>query len=186
MMSGNRRDRLSSYEFMVAGPVRHFLRQFQADVTAMQIVQMLSTLYDHRDAHEINHLRGAIGEVYAFLMCQRVYPKYNGLEVCLVVDCQVFANPIDAVGYNDIKGHCLQSKIGYFDKLSTERQKTTFDIIESLTKNSMECRFFTLLEDRDIERVFRLRGIDSTSYKFFSLPDMLVLEDRMRNFNPTR
>lgn len=187
---GKQYKRLGAAEYLSSRPARIFIKMFPVDIRAREILNQIATIYDNRSENETNDLRGAVGEVYAFIMCKRVYPKYHGIEVCPVINSYTCADPIDAVGYCLAdnycldKGHCLQSKIGSFNKESTLRQKNTFDEIERLTNNKIACLFFTFLDDSAIKQRFRLNRIDPKGYNFFSLQDMLLLEQRIKEHSP--
>jgi hypothetical protein len=150
-----------------------FLHDHPADVTAIKIMNELDKIYG-APMNEIDHLRGAVGEVFSYLICKKVYANVD-IEIQVQIDAWK-SESIGVAGCHRRRGHCLQSKCSSADFSSIVRQHSDFEKIENLTKDKAECRFVTYTDQRAFHQVLQNRGIDPKSYKVFGRTDLVDLE----------
>ncbi len=153
-----------------------FLNQHSAHVRALEILNELDAIYAG-DSSEIDHLRGAVGEVFSYFICRKIYPRAD-IEVQVRIGVWT-SGSIDAAGCSQERGHCLQSKCSLDDWDSIRRQKDDLSQIETLSGGKAEGFFITYIH-RD---AFYLRltnaGLDPSEYKVLDSTDLLLLEDRL-------
>lgn len=172
-LSGKSFQRAGHRKLRESRKARLFLRDRPADMRARNIMDELDKIYGE-DPDEIDNMRGAVGEVFAYYVCRKMYQR-AGIEVKVRVDTWT-SGSIDAAGCSHERGHCLQSKYSLQDWRSIIKQKRDLDQIERLTKGKAQGAFITYVERRAFDRVLRARGIDTSKYRVFDRSDMLVLE----------
>ena len=173
-VSGKHFQRTGLREFREYRKAKLFLRDHPADVRALNIMSELDRIYGV-DPDKIDHLRGAVGEVFAYYVCRKIYPRAD-IEVRVEVGKWV-SGSIDTAGCSHEKGHCLQSKYSAQDWRSIIEQKRDLDEIERLTKGKAQGAFITYMERGAFDIVLRARGVDTSKYRVFDRSDMLVLEE---------
>jgi len=153
-----------------------FLSVYHSDVRALEIMDELDKIYG-ADPGEIDHLRGAVGEVFSFFICRKVYPK-AGMEVKIRIGTWT-SGLIDAAGCSQKRGHCLQSKASLRYWNSIFSQKKDLDRIEKLTAGKAQGAFITY-ENREVfYRRLRNAGFNPSEYKVLDRWDLSALEKRL-------
>lgn len=163
---------------------KHFLKTFVADVRALEIMTELEKIYDG-DVDQIDHLRGAVGEVFAYHMCRKVYQQ-NGIEAKVGINGWA-SNPIDAVGCNDKNGFCLQCKASLTGWgraqtklwISMQKQEREMENIREKTSHRARCAFLTYLNRASFDLLVSEVGGNSEDYNIFDRSDLCVLEHRL-------
>jgi hypothetical protein len=153
-----------------------FLKNYPANIRALQIMDELDNIY-MEEPDEIDNLRGAIGEVFAFFICRKLYANAD-IEVKVEISGWT-SNQIDTAGCNKKAGYCLQSKCSPQDWQSIIKQKDELDKIEQLTKGKGKGAFITFVDRRAFNNRLQGIGIDPTDYRVFDRTDMAVLEHRL-------
>lgn len=152
---------------------RLFMKQFPIDLTAIAIMGHLDDIYSE-DTNTIDNLRGAVGEVFSYLICQKLYKK-SAIEAMVEIR-KWQSNPIDAVGCSEDSGYCLQSKCSARDLSSIKKQNDELIKIEELTSEKGKGAFISFIDRRS----FRLRltniGEDPDEYIVFDRTDLVNLE----------
>jgi hypothetical protein len=153
--------------------LRSFRRFYPADLRAEQILRQLDGIYSNL-ASDINHLRGAVGEVFAYCICKKIHPN-SGIEIQVQIDSWM-SGSIDAGGCSDKRGHCIQSKCGgsVGDIVS---QKKDLDKIQKLTSEKAEGFFITFVTRQAFNNLLASMGLDPQTYKVLDRSDLVQLED---------
>jgi len=173
--------RSGRHRFSELHRARLFLRDHPADERAINIVNELDKIYASNPA-EIDNLRGAVGEVFAYFICRKIYPKAD-IEVQVRIGDWT-SRSIDTAGCSHKKGHCLQSKFTLQDLNSIIQQKLDFDEIEKLTKNKAQGAFVTYVDRRAFYLLLRSNGINPSEYRVFDRVDLNRLETCLKDFSP--
>ena len=152
--------------------LRSFKRFYAADLTAAQILQQLDGIYANTSS-DIDNLRGAIGEVFAYYICRRIHPN-SGIEIRVQIDSWM-SGSIDAGGCSDKRGHCIQSKCGgRVGDIGS--QKLDLDKIQELTSEKAEGFFITFTTRQAFDNLLASRGLDPQTYKVLDRSDLVRLE----------
>jgi len=179
-LSGNQASRLlkstANMVFRDHPYARSFLRDYPADVRAQEIMSELDSLYSGPE-DEIDHLRGAVGEVFSYLLCQKVHLRAD-IEVKVRINAWT-SDSIDAAGCSRRRGHCFQSKCSGHDPASIAQQKADLDAIEQLTAGKAEGFFVTFVDLRGFFGSLRSSGIDPTGYKVLDRTELAAAERRL-------
>lgn len=155
---------------------KYFLREHPADIRALQIMDELDKLYS-APTNKIDHLRGAVGEIFSYFICRKIYNNAN-IEIQVKINTWL-SKSIDTAGCTQKKGHCLQSKYTMSDLGSILEQKSDFDMIEQLTAYKAQGIFITYVDRAAFFQSLSIADIDSVGYKVFDRSDLLVLEERL-------
>jgi hypothetical protein len=158
-----------------------FLRNNPGDRKAINIMSELDKIYVG-DPGEIDNMRGAVGEVFAYYVCRRVYPRAD-IEVQVKVGTWT-SGSIDTAGCSHEKGHCLQSKCSLQNLQSIIGQRSDLDEIERRTKGKAQGAFLTFVGRETFYMLLRHIKEDPTKYTVFDRRDLLVLEERLKSFSP--
>jgi hypothetical protein len=126
---------------------------------------------------EVDHLRGAVGEVFSYFICRKVYNNAD-IEVRVKIGAWI-SDSVDTAGCNQRKGHCLQSKHSMTDLRSIIHQKRDLDRIEHLTKQKAQGYFITYMNRKAFFESLHAVGLDPSGYKVFDRADLFVLERRL-------
>ncbi len=153
---------------------QRFLRMHIADVTAIAIMDELDKIYGRADENEIDHLRGAVGEVFAYMICRRKHRK-AALEAKVKID-KWTSESIDAVGCSAESGHCLQSKYSPRQWDVVLRQQKDLESIETLTQGRAVGAFIVYGDRRGFNLQLIDAGLDPSSVKVFDRQDLINLE----------
>lgn len=181
-LDGKKFQRSGHRKFSEFKRAKLFLRDHFADTKALNIMTELDKIYVG-DPGEIDNVRGAVGEVFAYYVCRKLYRKV-GIEVKVIVGTWT-SGSIDTAGCSHEKGHCLQSKCSLQDLPSIIEQKRDLDKIERLTKRKAQGAFFTYVNREAFYMLLRNIGVDPTKYTVLDRRDLLVLEERLRSFSPS-
>ena len=173
-LSGKSFQRAGHRKFRESRKARLFLHDHPADIRALNIVSELDKIYGV-DPDEIDNIRGAVGEVFAYYVCRKIHQK-SGIEVKVTVGTWI-SGSIDAAGCSHERGHCLQSKYSLHEWRSIIEQKRDLGEIERRTKGKAQGAFITYVERGAFDRVLGARGTDTSKYRVFDRSDMLVLEE---------
>ena len=155
---------------------KQFLRRNPADLKAQEIMNALDIIYG-ADPNEIDHLRGAVGEVFSYFILRKIYSKTD-IEVQIQIDTWT-SNSIDVAGCDNKRGHCLQSKCSPYapDAIdSILEQKEDLDKIEKLTSGKAEGAFITFEEQDGFCARLRSKAINTDTYKVFGRTELAALE----------
>jgi hypothetical protein len=176
--------RMRARRFSQCHSAKVFLRDHPADIRALNIIRELDKVYGS-DPDEIDNVRGAVGEVFAYYVCRKLYRKV-GIEVKVTVGTWT-SGSIDTAGCSHEKGHCLQSKcsLGEQGLSSIIGQKRDLDKIERLTKGKAQGAFFTYAKREAFYMLLRNIRVDPSKYTVFDRGDLLVLEERLKSFSPS-
>jgi hypothetical protein len=153
--------------------LRDFKKFYPADLRAEQILRQLDGIYAN-PADDIDQLRGAIGEVFAYFVCKKIHPN-SDIEIKVQINSWI-SGSIDTGGCNDNRGHCIQSKCGgrVGDIVS---QKQNLDKIQELTSGKAEGFFITFTSRRAFDNLLASKGLDSQTYKVLDRSDLVQLEE---------
>lgn len=154
-----------------------FLRYYPADLKALEIMSELDGIYG-APVGQIDHLRGAVGEVFSYLVCRATY-RAADIEVQVQIGAWT-SGSIDTAGCSHRRGHCLQSKSSSRDIRSIVSQKRDLDAIEQLTGGKANGTFVTFEDRQAFYMSLRTRGIDASTYKVLDRSDMVAMEERLQ------
>lgn len=153
--------------------LRSFRKFHAVDVRGLQILQELDNIYAS-PISDIDHLRGAVGEVFAYYICRKIYPN-SAIEIQVEVNSWT-SGSIDAGGCNNKRGHCIQSKCG--GKLGDiAGQKLDLDKIQELTAEKAQGFFITLTSRKAFNNLLASNGLDPQTYKVLDRTDLVQLEN---------
>jgi len=155
---------------------KRFLRLYRLDTMAQTIMSELDKIYD-KDPNEIDHLRGAVAEVFSYFICRKTYPKTD-IEVQVKIGSWV-SGSIDTAGCSNERGHCIQSKCSLEAWKSIINQKRDFDQIETLTKGKAEGVFVTFVDRGAFFTRLRNAGLNPDEFSVWDRADLFVLEKRL-------
>jgi hypothetical protein len=157
--------------------VKRFSKYYFADLRVIAIMDELDKIYA-APSSEIDHLRGAIGEVFSYYICCKVYSKAD-IEVQVRIGSWT-SESIDTAGCNEGRGHCIQSKCG--GQLGDiDKQKQDLDKIEKLTRGIAKGLFVTFGTRQTFHNRLRFKGIDTQGYRILDRSDLGVLESILKS-----
>ena len=154
---------------------RRFLKNFQADVTALKIVYELNVVYSNSDADEIDHLRGAILEVFSYLICNKLF-TISDKEVQIQIGKWISSTSIDSAGCSDKKGCCFQGKASSEWWHSIEEQGYDLKQIENLTSGKALGAFITFESAEVFQQHLIAKGLNQEDYRVFGRYQMAEFE----------
>jgi hypothetical protein len=155
---------------------RRFLKNFRADVTALEIIRELSIIYSESNADEINNLRGAILEVFSYLICSKLFTLADK-EVQIQIGKWSSSTPIDSAGCSNKKGCCFQGKASSEQWRSIEEQGRDLKQIESLTLGKALGAFITFESSIVFQQHLAARGLNQDDYRIFGRHQMVDFEN---------
>lgn len=153
-----------------------FMKLHRLDPMAHAIIDELDNIYAETP-NEIDNLRGAVGEVFSYFICRKVFVR-AGIEVNVKI-ANWTSRQIDAAGCSDEMGYCLQSKCSPKNLRSIVIQKRDLDKIEQLTSGRGKGAFITFVDRRQFQARLNSVGIDPSKYRVFDRVDLAVLEQRL-------
>jgi hypothetical protein len=155
---------------------QQFLRNYQVDPIALQIMTYLDNVYSGT-TNETNRLRAAIGEMFCYSICKKVCTKAE-IEVQVQIGSWVSRDPIDAAGCTEKWGWCLESKVtvNKYGIAATQNQKNQLDTIEQLTNGDGKGAFFVYGYKNSLLNLLDDSGFDSGSYRVFDRGDSTSIE----------
>lgn len=155
---------------------RLFMKLHPADIRVKDIMAELDDIYT-QDADEIDNLRAAVGEVFSYFICRKIYPRAD-IEVQVEIDKWI-SHPIDSVGCSDEVGSCLQAKCSPKNLQSIVSQKRELDKIEQLTVGKGKGAFITFVDRKEFNTRLDGAGIKSSGYRIYDRTDLAALEQRL-------
>jgi hypothetical protein len=153
--------------------LRSFKRFYEIDVRALQILRELDNIYSS-PVSDIDHLRGAVGEVFAYYICRKIYPN-AAIEIQVEINSWT-SGSIDTGGCNNEKGHCIQSKCGGILR-DIAGQKLDLDKIQELTDEKAQGFFITFTSRRAFDNLLASKGLDPQTYKVLDRSDLVQIEN---------
>jgi hypothetical protein len=181
-LDGKKFQRAGHQKFSDLRRAKLFLRDHSADTKALDIMTELDKIYGGEPG-EIDNMRGAVGEVFAYYVCRKLYQKVD-IEVKVTVGTWT-SGSVDTAGCGHEKGHCLQSKCSLQDLPSIIGQKRDLDEIERLTKGKAQGAFLTYMSRGGFYMRLRNIGVNPSEYTVFDRADLLLLEERLGSFSPS-
>lgn len=153
--------------------LRTFRKFYSTDVRALQILQELDNLYSS-PSNDIDHLRGAVGEVFAYHICRKLYPN-SAMEIQVEIGSWT-SGSVDTAGCNNKRGHCIQSKCGGMLGDNIADQKQDLDKIQELTDEKAQGFFITFTNRKAFENLLASNGLDPETYKVLDRSDLVQIE----------
>lgn len=177
-IKGHQHSRSGITQFRRRREARLFLRDHPADTRALSIMDELDRIYA-ASPDEIDELRGAVVEVFTFMVCRKFYSNAD-IEVKVSIGSWD-SGSIDTAGCDDGKGHCFQGKVTLASFASVIHQKSDLDEINQRTKGTAKGFFVTTVHRDAFLQTINARGLDPSQYAgvIYDRADLLVLENRI-------
>ena len=175
-ISGELFKRTLSNNFRDHPQARLFIKLYPASIRVRDIMVELDNIYAG-DADDIDNLRGAVGEVFAYFICRKLYPR-SDIEVKVEIGKWI-SGQIDTAGCNDQAGYCLQAKCSPKNLQSVVNQKRELAKIERLTIGKGKGAFITFVDRKEFNARLDSAGIKSSDYRIFDRTDLAALEQRL-------
>lgn len=154
---------------------RQFRRCFPADAKALEILNELDAVYSGDDVDAIDDRRGAILEVFSYLMCRKIF-MIADIEIKIKIEDWISTTSIDSAGCNKRKGCCFQGKATSEWWESIKEQVKDLNTIESLTGGRSICAFLTFQSIEAFHQHLIAKGLNKDDYRVFGRYQMADFE----------
>jgi hypothetical protein len=146
---------------------RQFKRCFPADVIALNILNELDTLYNSDNQNIIDDRRGAVLEVFSYLVCKKLF-SIADKEVKIKIGDWISEKSIDSAGCSKNRGCCFQGKAtSNWQAESIIAQGTELNHIANVTANKATCGFLTFQSEDAFYQVLASKGLNKNDYIVF-------------------